>query len=224
MPSTLTTGTWQALPDYIRAADDTLTDPHTDPGFLRRWLGALTAQADTVLACVDALDPITSTSGTSCAQDPTTAPAELLPVLALVAGLWPDYAGLPADLLREVLARPPAWRRRGSTKALTASIAATLTGTQTVQIDTAVGGDIWHMRVEVVEGEMPDRDATTAAILREKPAGVRWPVELLETATPHVHTIGSLAGRGGTHPHTIGQLAGRATGHAHTIGSLAGRT
>lgn len=223
MPSTLTTGTWQTLPDYIRAADEQLTDPHTTPGFLSRWLGAVTAQADAALEVVDALDPITNPTGRSCAEHATSAPAPILPTLALVAGLLPDYAGLPADLMREILARPAQWRRRGSVKAMAASVAATLTGTQTVEIQTHVGGDMWHMRVLVVEGEMTDLDATAAAAMREKPAGV-WPLEVLATATPHVHTVGSLAGRGSPHPHTVGQLAGRATGHAHTIGQLAGRT
>jgi hypothetical protein len=221
MPTSLTTSAWRLLPDYVRAADDGLADPHTTPGLLRRWLQGLTSQADVALEAVDALDPITNPQGRSCAENAVTAPAPLLPFMAMVAGLLPDYAGLPADHLREVLSRPSQWRRRGSRKAIAASVAATLTGTQTVEIETHIGGDMWLMRVLVVEGEMPDRDATEAAILREKPAGVL--VELLESATPHVHTIGSLAGRAGGHAHTIGQLAGRSIGHAHTIGQLAGR-
>lgn len=221
MPTSLTTSSWALLPDYVRAADQQVADPHTSPGLLFRWLGALTAQADVALEAVDALDPITNPQGRSCAENAVTAPASLLPFMAMVAGLFPDYAGLPADLLREVLARPAQWRRRGSRKAMAASVAATLTGTQTVEVETHVGGDMWLMRVLVVEGEMADRPATEAAILREKPAGVI--VELLATATAHSHTIGSLAGRTGGHPHTIGQLAGRSTGHGHTIGQLAGR-
>lgn len=221
MPTSLTMSAWQMLPDYVRAADEALSDPHTTPGMLRRWLEALTSQADVALEAVDAFDPITNPQGRSCAENAVTAPAPLLPFLAMVAGLLPDYAGLPADVLREVLSRPAQWRRRGSTKAIAASVAATLTGTQTVEVQTHIGGDMWLMRVLVVDGEMADRDATEAAIAREKPAGVV--VELLETATRHAHTIGSLAGRGEGHPHTIGQLAGRAIGHAHTIGQLAGR-
>lgn len=222
MSTSLTTSTWALLPDYVRAADQQLADPHTAPGLLSRWLGALTSQADIVLEAVDALDPITNPQGRSCAENAATAPASVLPFMAMVAGLFPDYAGLPADLLREVLARPAQWRRRGSSKAMAASVAATLTGTQTVEVETHVGGDMWHMRVLVVEGEMPDLAATTAAALREKPAGVKT-LEVLATATPHTHTIGSLAGRAGGHGHTIGQIAGRATGHGHTIGQLAGR-
>ena len=221
MTSSLTTGAWGYLPDYVRAADDHLVDPHTSAGFLQRWLAGLTSQADLALEAVDALDPITNPDGVSCAQSAVTAPASVLPMLAMTAGLLPDYAGLPADLLREVLARPAAWRRRGSVLAIVGSVAATLTGTQTVEVETHVGGDIWAMRVLVVDGEMPDLDATWAAVLREKPAGVT--VELLATATAHTHTVGSLAGRGSPHPHTIGQLAGRTTGHGHTIGELAGR-
>ena len=206
--------TYSRLPAYLRAADG---------GFMRRWFGAIADRAETVVDVVDRIDPLSNPSGpVSCVSHPTTAPAVLLPWMAWMAGLFPDYADLPPDLLREVLARPPQWRRRGSSKAMEASVAATLTGTQTVEIENHVGGDMWHMRVLVVEGEMPDRAATEAAAMREKPAGVKT-LEVLATATPHAHTIGQLAGRAGGHPHTIGQLAGRSTGHGHTIGQLAGR-
>ena len=222
MASSLTRSVWEGLPDYVRAADEQLTDPHTTAGFLRRFLGNLTGQADVVMSVIDALDPITNPSGKSCAADPATAPAELVPVLALAAGLWPDYADVPVDKLRDLLARPPEWRRRGSAKAMAASVALTLTGSQTVEVENHVGGDMWHMRVLVVAGEMADVDATYVAALREKPVGVKI-LEVLATATPHTHTIGQLAGRGSGHSHTIGQLAGRSTGHGHTIGQLAGR-
>ena len=222
MASSLTRSAWDLLPDYVRAADERLADPHTDTGFLRRWLEALTCQADGAMDAVDALDPVTNPTGRSCAELPATAPAPLVPFLALVAGMLPDYDGVPVDLVRQMLAVPPGTRRRGSTGAMAASVALTLTGSQTVEIQAHVGGNMWHMRVLVVEGEMPDLEATTAAAMREKPAGVV--LEVLATATAHAHTIGSLAGRTGGHPHTIGQLAGRATGHGHTIGQLAGRT
>lgn len=223
MASSLTRSAWDLLPDYVRAADERLADPHTDTGFLRRWLEALTSQADVAMDAVDAIDPVTNPTGRSCAELPATAPARLVPFLALVAGMLPDYDGVPVDLVRQMLAVPPGSRRRGSTGAMAASVALTLTGTQTVEVQSHVGGDMWHMRVLVVEGEMPDLEATTAAALREKPAGVLT-LEVLATATPHTHTIGSLAGRAGGHAHTIGQIAGRSTGHAHTIGQLAGRS
>lgn len=199
---------WPLLPDYIRAA----------PGSLRPWLQTITATCDPALTAVDALDPLTN-RGVSAAQSPATLPSQLLPWLAMLAGLWPDYTGLPEEQVRQVLSAPVDARRRGSTEAIRSAVAATLTGTRTVLVQVAAA-DPWQITVAVDATEMPDQDTTLAAAMRERPAGSRLVLSSTATAA-HGHTIKALADqRSG---HTVGALRGVRTGHTHTIRSLTGR-
>lgn len=178
---------YRLLPEYVRGTGPDVDEATFNPDEfnpdefitadqlanpLRRWLRAATAQADRAWTAIDALDPVTATGGRSAAADPSQAPAILVPWLALVAGLLPDYASLPVDKLRTILAAPAASRARGSAAAIAGSVATTLTGARTVTVETHAAGDPWRIVVHTAAAETPDPARTLAAAMREKPAGV----------------------------------------------------
>lgn len=136
---------WAALPTFIRDADTA--------GVLRTWLAGLTGQ---VQPTVDWL-----TSDT--ALNPTTCPSAMLPLVAALSGV--DLTGVPAASARAFVAATS--RDRGTTAAITARVAATLTGAQTVLITNP---SLNTIAIQTYAAETPDVNLTIAVARAEVPA------------------------------------------------------
>lgn len=145
------------LPDYARESMRELTD-------------IAGAQLDPALAFLDRADPTTSPSGTCQLTDPATAEHTWLPWLAWLVGL--DLGPLAESDYREAITESVTHRLRGTEAAMIAAVQGTLVDSRTVTINRALEGDPYMLGVYVYTSETPDPDATLAAALREKPAGV----------------------------------------------------
>lgn len=102
--------------------------------------------------------------------DPHEAPLWVLPWLQGIAGV--EWTGPSNEQLRTKIIERPRYRR-GTTGAIRSAAQTTLTGTKTLRIADRVNDSVWLLTVITSPGETPDSDQTLAAILLEKPAGVR---------------------------------------------------
>lgn len=102
--------------------------------------------------------------------DPTATPAEALRWLAQFPGVRVEEAWTD-DQLRDAIARPTGWAR-GTPTALFDAGKRTLTGSQYMVMVERFGGNAYHLFMRSLISETPDEDATRAAILAEKPAGI----------------------------------------------------
>lgn len=146
---TLAADTWDALPAYVRAADE------AGGLILRTWLGAL---PDQVQPSIDWL-----TSG--AALNPGTCPPVMVPFVAALAGV--DLTGIPVANWRAFIASGS--RARGSVAAVAARVAMTLTGAAQV---TITNPSLNTIAVRTMAGDTPDTTATAAAARAELPAWV----------------------------------------------------
>lgn len=101
--------------------------------------------------------------------DPDECPEEWLPWTAQLVGVRVIEGESTAEFRSRIKDRPR-WRR-GTVAALTSEIQTTLTGAKTVYINERSGG-AYRLSVATIDTETPDPDATLAAILRQKPAGI----------------------------------------------------
>lgn len=105
------------------------------------------------------------------ALDPDTCPADWLPWLAQ----FPGVTLLPSDLTtdqKRAKIKQAAGFYRGTPRAITEAVRATLTGTQSVTILQQVGGDQWALTVLTRTAETPDAAAAERAARSQKPAGI----------------------------------------------------
>lgn len=109
-------------------------------------------------------------SGWSVLFDVDLCPAKYLPFLGQFVGV-PDLVGVAEVTARALIGSQPSMHR-GTPRSIINAAAATLTGTQTVQLVERYGGDPYAIRVVTYTAETPDQAATLAAILRMKPAGI----------------------------------------------------
>lgn len=202
----LATRTWEALPGYVRAADEGLGFP------LRTWLSGL----------CDLAQPTVDMLAMPSLADPATTPRVLLPWVAAIAGV--DITQLPEDTMRDILAAAPYGdvyldvyldeyeggqaarnaRARGSIPAIIQRVGLTLTGTRHVEVECPYLGDPMRMRIGTYTGETPSPTATAVAARMEAPAWIRLTVGAgsgvtYTTLTSRYSTYAALAGSGLTY-------------------------
>lgn len=131
--------------------------------------------------------------GWSSILDIESCPEQYLPWLGQFVGTHvPD--GLSETEARDLVRDHPSYRR-GTPAAIEAAVAATLTGTQSVTL-VERNEDPYALLVAVDASEMPDEDATLAAALSQKPAGIVLTLDSTEGVTIDElsGTIDSLSG------------------------------
>ena len=139
---------------------------------------ALTVSA----AEVEALSADTDTQvGWQPLLDVTTAPAKVLPYLAMFVGarVTPN---LTVDQQRALIRSTPG-QRRGTVAAIKDAARLWLSGTQEVTVTERPGGDAYAFEVTVYEAQAIDADQLTAAINAAKPAGMNMTINLIAGRT-----------------------------------------
>jgi hypothetical protein len=119
--------------------------------------------------CTYALDT-DDAPGWSLIMDPATCPAEGLPWLGQFVGvsLVPGYS--EAQQRQQIAAH--VGFGRGTPAAIAATIAPTLTGTQTVYLAERLGGDPYALGISTRTSETPNPTATQKVALAAVPAGI----------------------------------------------------
>lgn len=103
--------------------------------------------------------------------DPDAAPAELLPWLAVFAGvIFPPSALTEAE--RRSRITQAAGQYRGTNQAMREEIQRSLTGTKTVRFIEQAGGDQWALVVVTKLSETPDAAAVDRTAQAQKRAGL----------------------------------------------------
>lgn len=123
--------------------------------------------------------------GWSLLLDVDRAPDEALPWLGQFVGVRLPPGESDPVVQREMIRATPGWKR-GTREALTAAVQRTLTGERRVIVRERYDGvrtdPAYQLRVTTIADETPDPDATRAAILEHKPAGVMLDFEALPSA------------------------------------------
>jgi len=109
--------------------------------------------------------------GWSAVMDLARCPDDWLPWLGQFAGVTVPPDLTPAQA-RVWIAQTDGFRR-GTPAALRAATQKTLTGSRTVVMQERLGGNAYVLGLYTLTSETPDQDATLAAILAQKPAGIR---------------------------------------------------
>lgn len=164
---TLTQDTWDALPGYVREADEARGYP------LRTWLGGL----------IDQVQPTADALAMEDLANPALTPPGLLDLITALAGV--DSTGIPSGNLRDFLASTTA-HYRGSAAAIVDQVARTLTGSKYILIECPYAGHVQKMRVATYATETPATADTAAAVVREAPA---WLALTVETLTGITYTV-----------------------------------
>lgn len=102
--------------------------------------------------------------------DPDLCPAPALPYLAQYAGVQLEPSLTEAQQREKI--RLPENFKRGTLAAMEQAVKRTLTGTQTVLIEERHDDSAYKLWVRTFAFETPDPDATEAAVLSQKPAGI----------------------------------------------------
>lgn len=172
-PTPRAVATYEALPAHYRRTDD---------GTLKALVVAMLELTGCLEALVDALNYVppdeggppvgTVPGGRSILTDPDRPLwpvwlAQAVGVNLAGAGITNPFDGSAAEAIR---AGVNGWRA-GSTEALTAAAARTLTGARTVVIRQNPYGDPFVITVSTAAEETPDPDATEAAVRAVLPAG-----------------------------------------------------
>lgn len=137
-------------------------------GYAHAWL--CEALSRILLRVQEAFDPEDPIPPIAPLLDPELCPDWALPWLAQLVGValpvgvsTPDARALIADV---------AGFRRGTTAAIEAGLANTLTGNKTVYFRERDGGDAYALEVVTLTGETPDSATTLAALMAQKPGGI----------------------------------------------------
>jgi hypothetical protein len=109
--------------------------------------------------------------GWSSVMDLARCPDAWLPWLAQFPGVSVVAGTTPAEMRARILSTDGF--RRGSPAAIRAATQATLTGSRTVYEAERFGGNAYVLAIRTITGETPNAAATRAAIIAQKPAGIR---------------------------------------------------
>lgn len=122
-------------------------------------------------------------------------PADYLPYLAQFVGSRIPTGSSEATA-RDIV-RTHSGFNRGTVSALEAAVAATLTDTQTVYISERVDDNAYWLTVATLTSETPDEAATLAAVLSQKPAGIK--LDFFTTTSLYIDDLdGTIDGLSGT--------------------------
>lgn len=155
--STIGALAWDALPAYMRAADD---------GTVRTLLAAVGAPVEALALMLQDWRAWT---------DPEHVSYDRMGWLAAFTGL--DLTDVPNSDRRAAVA-DLSLRAHGSGAALRGKVALTLTGARQVTITCPYQGDPNHVYVRTLASETPDPAATLRAVRSEVPAWKRLTVEV----------------------------------------------
>lgn len=108
--------------------------------------------------------------GWSSILDPDAAPVVYLPWLAQFVGV--SWAATPTEANQRLRIANREGQARGTLAALIAAVQSTLDEPKQVTVDERYLDDAYRLRVVTYTSQTPDSDATLAAILRQKPAGI----------------------------------------------------
>lgn len=107
-------------------------------------------------------------------------PAAFLPYLAQFVGV--HFSGVLTEEEMRDRIREREGQQRGTPAALVAAIKRTLTGSQVVTL-TERDTSAYHFKVRTYTIQTPSVSATEAALLRMKPAGLQYTLEVLDGVT-----------------------------------------
>lgn len=137
-------------------------------GYAHAWL--CEALSRILLQVQEVFDPEDPIPPIAPLLDPALCPDWALPWLAQLVGVRLPVGISSADA--RALIGDVAGFRRGTTAAIEAGLANTLTGNKAVYFRERDQGDAYALEVVTLVGETPDPAATLAALIAQKPGGI----------------------------------------------------